>query len=37
MVRGILKDKITGSSMSYIDAELSMMFKDETIPAHLVC
>ena len=33
MVRGMLKDKVTGSGMSYIDAELSMMFGYETFPA----
>ena len=37
VVRGMLKDKVTGSGMSYIDAELSIMFRDEKIPARLVC
>ena len=33
----MVRDKVTGSGMSYIDGELSMRFRDEMIPARLVC
>ena len=37
MMRGMLKAKVTGSGMSYIDTGLSIMFRDKTIPARVVC